>query len=89
MCVCVCQKGTDQTVACVAHVTCIRMMGVCAPRYGTSGGMVHVTDMDTVDISNQSRHFLFRHEHVNLPKSTSASSVVVPTPRLILVYEGY
>ena len=48
------------------------MMGI-----GTSKeGEVRVTDMDTVDVSNLSRQFLFHRENVGHPKSTAAAEAV-------------
>eukprot|EP01080_Neovahlkampfia_damariscottae_P007198 gene7198-11514_t len=44
------------------------MMGIsCGPK-----GKTYVTDLDTIDVSNLSRQFLFRKEHVGSMKSTVA-----------------
>lgn len=37
-----------------------------------SGGEVHITDMDRIELSNLSRQFLFRRKHVGKAKSLSA-----------------
>lgn len=45
------------------------LMGVgCGPE-----GLVHITDMDRIEKSNLSRQFLFRNEHINCFKSTTAA----------------
>jgi len=38
-----------------------------------AGGEVHITDMDTIELSNLSRQFLFRRKHVGALKSASAA----------------
>eukprot|EP01105_Mastigella_eilhardi_P019151 TRINITY_DN4492_c0_g1_i1.p1 TRINITY_DN4492_c0_g1~~TRINITY_DN4492_c0_g1_i1.p1 ORF type:complete len:1005 (-),score=301.24 TRINITY_DN4492_c0_g1_i1:1386-4364(-) len=55
------------------------MMGLaCGP-----DGMVHVTDMDTIEKSNLSRQFLFNASHVNKSKAKiAAAAVVVMNPDL-------
>jgi ubiquitin-activating enzyme E1 len=63
----------------------IALMGVgSGPR-----GMVHVTDNDRIELSNLSRQFLFRQEHVTHPKSTCAAAVArIMNPELhITTYE--
>lgn len=39
-------------------------------------GRVDVTDMDTIEISNLNRQFLYRNEDVNNPKSQTAAKAV-------------
>ena len=39
-------------------------------------GMIYVTDMDRIEVSNLSRQFLFRDSDVGNPKSVSAARVV-------------
>lgn len=36
-------------------------------------GLIHITDMDRIEKSNLSRQFLFRNEHINCFKSTTAA----------------
>jgi len=50
----------------------ISLMGVATG----SKGKVWVTDMDRIEVSNLSRQFLFRQEHVGSPKSTCGAKVV-------------
>ncbi|KAL9104540.1 MAG: hypothetical protein Q9163_000513 [Psora crenata] len=38
----------------------------------TGFGEVHIVDLDTIDISNLNRQFLFRHEHIKKPKALVA-----------------
>lgn len=38
----------------------------------TGFGEVHVIDLDTIDLSNLNRQFLFRHEHIKKPKALVA-----------------
>jgi molybdopterin/thiamine biosynthesis adenylyltransferase len=32
-------------------------------------GDIHIVDLDTIDLSNLNRQFLFRHEHINKSKA--------------------
>eukprot|EP01027_Heterolobosea_sp_BB2_P001334 GEZU01002038.1.p1 GENE.GEZU01002038.1~~GEZU01002038.1.p1 ORF type:complete len:1006 (+),score=425.20 GEZU01002038.1:121-3138(+) len=48
------------------------MMGIGCGK----NGLVHVTDMDMIEISNLSRQFLFRQHHVSKLKSETAAAVV-------------
>eukprot|EP00662_Eupelagonemidae_sp_cell21_P048600 gene48600-54446_t len=40
----------------------------------TSGGTLHVTDLDRIEVSNLSRQFLFRAENVGQQKSVCAAA---------------
>ena len=52
----------------------LALMGVGCGGEGTSGA-VHITDDDVIELSNLSRQFLFRRQHVKKLKSASAGAV--------------
>ena len=35
----------------------------------TGFGEIHIVDLDTIDLSNLNRQFLFRHEHIKKSKA--------------------
>ncbi|RVX74204.1 hypothetical protein B0A52_02036 [Exophiala mesophila] len=41
----------------------------------TGFGEIHIIDLDTIDLSNLNRQFLFRHEHIKKPKAIVAKEV--------------
>ncbi len=44
---------------------------------GISGGSIHMTDDDRIELSNLSRQFLFRRKHVGAAKSKSAAGAAI------------
>lgn len=40
----------------------------------TGFGEIHIVDLDTIDLSNLNRQFLFRHEHIKKPKALVCST---------------
>jgi len=55
------------------HIKNVAMMGLgCGPE-----GRVTLTDMDTIELSNLSRQFLFRDRHIKTYKSVSAAEAAV------------
>jgi ubiquitin-activating enzyme E1 len=53
------------------YIKAFALMGIGAG----SRGRVYITDMDRIELSNLSRQFLFRAEHVSKPKSVCAAAV--------------
>jgi len=43
----------------------------------TSSSNVEIIDLDTIDVSNLNRQFLFRSQHVGMPKCVVARKVCV------------
>ncbi|EXJ75101.1 ubiquitin-like 1-activating enzyme E1 B [Cladophialophora psammophila CBS 110553] len=41
----------------------------------TGFGEIHIIDLDTIDLSNLNRQFLFRHEHIKKPKALVAKDI--------------
>jgi len=55
---------------------CEYLKGFALMGIGTAdGGMVAVTDMDRIELSNLSRQFLFRSHHIGKAKSVSGCEV--------------
>ena len=45
----------------------------------TGFGEIHIVDLDTIDLSNLNRQFLFRHEHIKKSKALVSWPSVVAT----------
>jgi ubiquitin-activating enzyme E1 len=52
---------------------CEYLKGFALMGLGANGGKLYVTDMDTIEVSNLSRQFLFRRDNVGKLKSLSAT----------------
>lgn len=44
---------------------------------GNSKGSIEVLDLDTIDLSNLNRQFLFQKQHVKRPKAVVRSSLLL------------
>lgn len=44
----------------------------------TGFGEIHIVDLDTIDLSNLNRQFLFRNEHIKKPKALVRSLPNMP-----------
>lgn len=44
-------------------------------------GEIHIVDLDTIDLSNLNRQFLFRHEHIKKSKALVGTSEPEPRSR--------
>ena len=42
----------------------------------TGFGEIHIVDLDTIDLSNLNRQFLFRHEHIKKPKALVSNNLI-------------
>jgi molybdopterin/thiamine biosynthesis adenylyltransferase len=40
-------------------------------------GEIHIVDLDTIDLSNLNRQFLFRHEHIKKSKALVGSDRII------------
>lgn len=49
----------------------------------TGFGEVHIVDLDTIDLSNLNRQFLFRHEHIKKSKALVSKNPIV---RHLIIY---
>lgn len=52
----------------------------------TGFGEVHVVDLDTIDLSNLNRQFLFRQEHIKKPKALVSIASSQPSSLLTIIY---
>lgn len=49
----------------------------------TGFGEVHIVDLDTIDLSNLNRQFLFRHEHIKKSKALVGYHTPIIRGRLV------
>ena len=49
-------------------------------------GEIHIVDLDTIDLSNLNRQFLFRHEHIKKSKALVGYTDMAEL-FLVLIYE--
>lgn len=43
----------------------------------TGFGQIHIVDLDTIDLSNLNRQFLFSHEHIKKSKALVGSNAIL------------
>lgn len=49
----------------------------------TGFGEIHVVDLDTIDLSNLNRQFLFRHEHIKKSKALVRIAISLKDPHVV------
>jgi ubiquitin-like 1-activating enzyme E1 B len=49
-------------------IGCELLKNLVCSGFGT-GGTIEIVDLDTIDLSNLNRQFLFRHEHIKKSKA--------------------
>ena len=54
----------------------------------TGFGEIHVVDLDTIDLSNLNRQFLFRHEHIKKSKALVGYHTGLLGKRSFILYSG-
>ena len=54
----------------------------------TGFGEIHIVDLDTIDLSNLNRQFLFRQEHIKKPKALVGNHTVELGRFLFILYSG-
>jgi len=65
---------------------CEYLKGLSLMGLGAKGGVLYVTDMDTIEVSNLSRQFLFRRDNVGQYKSTCAANAAkVMNPEMNII----
>ena len=54
----------------------------------TGFGEIHIVDLDTIDLSNLNRQFLFRHEHIKKSKAIVSRHMISSNRGLTIPYSG-
>eukprot|EP00672_Neobodo_designis_P022555 CAMPEP_0174828300 /NCGR_PEP_ID=MMETSP1114-20130205/1243_1 /TAXON_ID=312471 /ORGANISM="Neobodo designis, Strain CCAP 1951/1" /LENGTH=1030 /DNA_ID=CAMNT_0016062013 /DNA_START=130 /DNA_END=3222 /DNA_ORIENTATION=+ len=68
------------------HIKNVAMIGLgCPEDASASSAKITITDMDTIELSNLSRQFLFRSHHIGKPKSTVAAGAAVEINKALRV----
>lgn len=54
----------------------------------TGFGEIHIVDLDTIDLSNLNRQFLFRHEHIKKSKALVGYDTLPLGKKLFILSSG-
>lgn len=58
-------------------IGCELLKNLVLTGFGTTGrGKITIVDLDTIDLSNLNRQFLFRHEHIKKYKADVGGSIL-------------
>jgi ubiquitin-like 1-activating enzyme E1 B len=54
----------------------------------TGFGEIHIVDLDTIDLSNLNRQFLFRHEHIKKSKALVSYHLLLSQIPIFIIFLG-